>query len=61
MSGDINILATKTMVLFSASPNAATSLQAKRLNIIIIKGISLHDLGRNLYLLHGLQKAVISE
>jgi hypothetical protein len=39
MSGDINILATKTMVLFSASPNAATILQAKRLNIIIIKGI----------------------
>lgn len=40
MSGDINILATKTMVLFSASPNAATILQAKKLNIIIIKGIT---------------------
>jgi hypothetical protein len=61
MSGDINILATKTMVLFSASPKAATILQAKRLNIIIIQGISLHDLGRNLYLLHGLQKAVVSQ
>jgi hypothetical protein len=35
MSGDINILATKTMMLFSASPNAATSLQTKKLNIII--------------------------
>jgi hypothetical protein len=46
MSGDISILATKTMVLFSASPNAATILQAKRLIVIIIKGITLHDLGR---------------
>jgi hypothetical protein len=27
MSGEISILATKTMVLFSASPNAATILQ----------------------------------
>lgn len=35
ISGDINILATKTMVLFSASPSAATSLQTKKLNIII--------------------------
>jgi hypothetical protein len=61
MSGDINILATKTMVLFSASPNAATILQANRLNIIITKGISLHNLGRNLYLLHGLQKAAVSQ
>jgi hypothetical protein len=51
MSGDINILATKTMVLFSASPSAATILQAKKLNIIIIKGITLYNLGRNLYLL----------
>jgi len=55
MSGDINILATKTMMLFSASPNAATILQVKRLNIIIRKGITLHDQRRNLYLLQGLQ------
>jgi len=56
MSGDINILATKTMVLFSARPNAATILQSKRLNIIFRKGITLHDLGRNLYLLQGLKE-----
>jgi hypothetical protein len=61
MSGDINILATKTMVLFSASPNAATILQAKIINIIIIKGISLRDMERNLYPLHCLQKAVVCQ
>jgi hypothetical protein len=55
MSGDINMLATKTMMLFSASPNAATILQAKRLNIIIRKGITSHDRGRNLYPFQGLQ------
>jgi hypothetical protein len=34
MSGEINILATKTMVLFSASPNAATILQQRNLILI---------------------------
>jgi hypothetical protein len=35
MSGDINILATNTMMLFSASTKAATSLQTEKLDIII--------------------------
>jgi hypothetical protein len=50
MSGEINILATKTMVLFSASPSAATILQAKKFNIHFSKEITLQDWGTNLYL-----------
>jgi hypothetical protein len=54
MSGEINILATKTMVLFSASPSAATILQANKFDINTPIGITLQDLGIDLKLLQGL-------
>jgi len=49
MSGDINILATKTMVLFSASPSAATILQAKRDLISLLEKELLCTIGGEIY------------